>query len=104
LPVNKPRIKRVALREIALFLGLLFFGLVILPIGIYLVGGEVFGSYAGAGFGDFFGALSGKIRSGEAVAWFLVLSPYIGVQIIRLTMLGWRLSGCATGDGGAKPA
>ena len=96
--------KQDTLREIALILGLLFFGLVILPIGIYLVGDQVFGSYAGHGFGDFFGALSSKIRSGEPVAWFLVLAPYIGVQIIRLTMLGWRLADGPKSGGDAKSA
>ena len=96
--------KQVVLRETAIFLGLLLFGLVILPVGIYLVGDKVFGSYAGHGFGDFFGALSSKFRIGEPVAWFLVLSPYIGVQIIRLTMLGWKLADGSKSASDAKPA
>ncbi|MGI9272315.1 MAG: hypothetical protein ACR2QT_11105 [Woeseiaceae bacterium] len=95
--------KKIALREIALFLSLLFFGLVLLPVGIFLVGGQVFGEYGGHGFGGFFGALSGKIRNGEAVAWFLVLSPYLGWQLVRLTALVWRLVGSPQSDGGAKP-
>jgi hypothetical protein len=87
------------LREAALFLGLLFFGIVLLPIAIYLVGGEVFGEYGGQGFGSFFGALSGRIRAGETVAWFLVLSPYLGWQVLRLTVVAWRLAGrLAHGD------
>ena len=40
----------------------------------------------------------------EAVAWFLVLSPYLGWQILRLTALGWRLVGGPQNDGGTKPA
>jgi len=86
------KIRQLALREIALFLGLLFFGLVLLPIGIYLVGNEVFGPYGGYGFGDFYGAINSKIRNGERVAWFLVLSPYLAWQTIRLTVFLWRAS------------
>lgn len=85
-------LKQLALREIALFLGLLFFGLVLLPIGIYVVGNEVFGDYGGNGFSGFFGAISSKIRNGEPVAWFLVLSPYLAWQIVRLTMLVRRFA------------
>ena len=79
-------------REAALFFGLLFFGFVLMPIGIYLVGQEVFGKYGGYGYADFFGTLSAKIRGGEPVAWFLVLSPYLAWQTLRLTIFGWRLA------------
>ena len=104
MPTAKSTFKQIALRETALFLSLFFFGLVLLPVGVYLVGAEVFGNYGGHGFGGFFGTLSSKIRSGEAVAWFLVLSPYLGWQILRLTALGWRLVGGPQNDGGTKPA
>lgn len=77
-------------KEIALFCGLLFFGLVILPIAIWFVGKAVFGAYGGTGYSDFFGTLSGKIRSGDLVAWFLVLAPWLTWQILRLMAFGWR--------------
>lgn len=93
MAASRNSLKKKSLRELALFLGLLFFGLVLLPIAIYLVGGKVFGDYGGDGFGGFFGALSGRIRNGEAVTWFLVLSPYLGWQFLRLMMLAWRLAG-----------
>lgn len=86
-------LRRVALREAALFLGLLFFGLVLMPIGIYQFGQELFGHYGGQGYGDFFGTLSGKIRNGEAVAWFLILSPYLVWQAARLAITTWRAAG-----------
>jgi hypothetical protein len=86
-------LRHIALRELCLFLCLLFVGLVLLPIGVYLVGDQVFGSYGGYGFGDFFGTLSSKIRAGDRVAWFLTLSPYIAWQTIRLTALFWRIIG-----------
>ena len=63
-----------------------------MPIVIYWVGQNVFGAYGGQGYSDFFGNLSEKIRSGDTVAWFLVLSPYLIWQCLRLTVLAWRLS------------
>ena len=94
--------KQIARKEARLFLGLLFFGFVLMPIGIYLVGKEIFGDYSGYGYADFFGTLSAKIRAGEKVAWFLVLSPYLAWQTLRLTLFGWRCAskaGSATGPG-----
>ncbi len=87
---NDNSIKQIARREAAVLLGLLFVGLVLMPFGIYLVGQEVFGEYGGHGYGDFFGTLSGKIRNRDAVAWFLVLSPYLAWQFVRLVLLAWR--------------
>ena len=80
-------------KEGALFAVLLFVGFVLLPIAIWLVGKAVFGAYGGTGYADFFGNLSGKIRGGDLVAWFLVLSPYLVWQCLRLTALGWRSVG-----------
>jgi len=85
--------RRILTKELALLAALLFLGLVVLPIAIWLVGKSVFGAYGGAGYMDFFGTLSGKIRSGDLVAWFLVLSPYLVWQVIRLTAFGWRAVG-----------
>lgn len=84
--------KQRLLRELALFLGLVFVGLILLPFAIYLVGGTVFGEYEGQGFSDFFSTLSGRVRNGETVAWFLILSPYLGWQVLRLTAAAWRLT------------
>lgn len=83
-------LSRVLRKEAAVFAGFLFFGLVLLPVLIWFVGKAVFGAYGGAGFADFFGTLSGKIRSGDLAAWFLVLSPWLAWQAMRLTVLGWR--------------
>ena len=88
-----PGIRQLAGKEIALFTGLLFAGLVIMPILIYFVGQSVFGTYGGIGYGDFFGTLADKVRSGDIVAWFLILSPYLGWQCLRLMVFAWRISG-----------
>ena len=80
-------------KEGALFAILLFVGFVLLPIAIWFVGKAVFGAYGGTGYADFFGNLSGKIRGGDLVAWFLVLSPYLVWQCLRLMAFGWRSVG-----------
>lgn len=96
---QQPSIKQVLLRELFLFVGLFFAGLVLLPAAIYLVGGAVFGEYGGGGFSDFYGSISGRIRDGNPIAWFLVLTPYLGWQLLRLTRYLWRLtSNSGSGD------
>jgi len=79
--------------EAALFAAMLFLGFVILPIAVWFVGNLIFGEYGGTGYGEFFSRLSGKILSGDIVAWFLVLSPWLALQVVRLALAGWRLAG-----------
>jgi hypothetical protein len=86
-------IRRTITREAALLLGFLFLGLVLLPVAIYLVGQAIFGDYGGGSFSHFYLELSSRIRAGDGAAWFLVLSPYIGWQTLRLIGLGWRIAG-----------
>ena len=83
---------RILRKEVFLLATFLLLGLVALPIAVYSVGQAIFGDYGGQGFWQFFLDLSGRVRSGEAAALFLVLSPYIGWQILRLIGLGWRLT------------
>ena len=81
------------MQELALLLGLLFLGFVLMPGAIYLVGQQFFGAYAGHGYGDFFGTLSGNVRAGDIVAWFLIMAPYLAWQTLRLTAYGWTIAG-----------
>lgn len=90
---NPSPIVKTLKKEGALFAVLLFVGFVLLPMAIWFVGKAVFGAYGGTGYSDFFGNLSGKIRGGDLVAWFLVLSPYLVWQCLRLMALGWRSVG-----------
>ena len=90
MPAN---LRQRATKELALLTGFIFFGLAVLPIIIYSVGQFVFGVYAGVNYGDFYGTLSQKVRSGDYVAWFLILSPYLGWQTLQLTVFGWRVFG-----------
>ena len=88
--MNKFPHKQVVLKESALFLGMFFLGFVLVPVAIYWVGQDVLGEFGGHGYADFFGSLSAKIRTGDATAWFFVLSPYLAWQILRLTVFAWH--------------
>ena len=89
---NRSALVKTARKETSLLVAFLFLGLIVMPVEIYLVGQSIFGEYGGQGYGQFFGELSGRIRSGDGVAWFLVLSPYLGWQSLRLMLFGWRLA------------
>jgi len=85
--------RKAITREMGLLVGFLFLGLVILPVAIYVVGQAIFGDYGGSSYGHFYSELSSRIRAGDSAAWFLVLSPYLGWQTLRLVALGWRSAG-----------
>lgn len=87
---KRPTLRQLIRKEVGLLVGLLFVGIVLMPIAIYAVGQGIFGTYGGHGYGGFFGAISEKIRSGDGVAWFLVLAPYLAWQTLRLTGRAWR--------------
>ena len=89
---NRSALVRTVRKEAGLLIGFLFLGLIAMPVAVFVVGQNIFGEYGGHGYSQFYGDLSGRIRSGDAVSWFLVLSPYLGWQILRLMLLGWRLS------------
>ena len=76
-----------------IFVGLLLAGLLLLPLAIFLVGDVVFGDYEGDGYGQFFESLIGRLAGGERFAWFLVLSPYLVVQLLRVLGYAWRVTG-----------
>ena len=86
-------LKHPIVREILLFVVLLVIGITVLPTVTYFVGELVFGAYGGGGLGSFVGELIGKLGRGDSFAWFLVLSPYIITQLIRLMAMGWRATG-----------
>ena len=92
MSVERKPFKQKALNETALALSFIFAGLVLLPLAIYLTGQSVFGEYGGAGFADFYGRLSGEIREGRAGVWFLVLTPYLILMLLRLTIWAFRRS------------
>lgn len=73
--------------ELVLAITLLAFGLVGLPISIYWVGQIVIGGYeSDAGMTGLIEAVWDGLGSGSLPAWFLVLSPYIIIQLLRLAL------------------
>lgn len=82
---------RRRLQKEAILFGALFFGgLLLLPLAIYGVGKAIFGNYGGGDFFDFFVALHGRLWSGEPAVLFLMLSPYLLWQLLRLTLFAVR--------------
>jgi len=70
---------------------LLIFGTIALPVSIYFVGLEVIGPYEGEGGpGSLMFTIWHALINGELTAWILVLSPYLVIQLLRLTGLIWR--------------
>ena len=79
------RLLVVVRKELLTLLLLFFAGVLLLPIAIYVVGSDVFGSYIGGGFSKFYGEIHSDLRDGQNVAIFLLLSPTIIWQLMRLT-------------------
>ena len=79
------------LRNEAILAGLMLaFGLFILPVAIYFVGQQIIGEYEGGGVVGLVLELWSALVRADAVAWILVLSPYLVVQLLRLTWRIWR--------------
>jgi hypothetical protein len=93
LPETTDPWKMTVKKESLLFLSLLLTGVFVLPAAIYLVGRAMFGEYGGTGFPAFYGMLQSELWSGEPSVWFLILSPYLVWQLLRLTLHAFRRSG-----------
>ena len=79
-------LKKTVSREALLLAYLLLSGLLLLPIAIYVVGKSVFGSYSGSGLTDFLERIFRGVVNADGVVWFLILSPYLAWQVLRLTI------------------
>lgn len=90
MPEPHPDGRRRLQKEAILFGSLFFGGLLLLPLAIYAVGSAVFGSYGGGDFFDFFVALHARLWRGDLAVLFLMLSPYILLQLVRLTAYAVR--------------
>lgn len=82
--------RKIITRETILFVALLLFGVAGLPLLIYVVGQAVFGSYEGNGMAGFFDEHIQRLAHGDPATWFLAVSPYLGISILRLMFSGWR--------------
>lgn len=73
--------------ELILGLTLLAVGTLALPVGIYWVGQIVIGGYeSDAGVAGLIGSIWDDLGRGSVVAWFLVLSPYVVIQLLRVAI------------------
>lgn len=91
-------LKTRLVKEVALLAILGFIGMAVLPLCIWFVGQAVFGEYGSGGVISFFGALQRELFAGEPAVWFLLLSPYILWQVLRLTLWGFRRLGRPHGE------
>ena len=66
-------------------------GLFLLPVAIYFTGQTLLGSYSedGQGLARLYGDIFSDLGRGFLPAWILVLSPWLGIQILRLVI--WPL-------------
>ena len=85
--LKNKKISSLNLKKEFIVLGIfIFLTLLVLPTVIYIVGDLVFGKYEGNGYMDFLIKLIEKLLSGNYATWILILSPYLGWQILRLSL------------------
>jgi len=77
-------------RETILLTSCFLFGLILLPVAVYLVGSTLFGAFGDGGLRDFLTTLYTALGKLDPVVWFLVLSPYLFVQCVRGTFRLFR--------------
>ena len=87
---NKEKLSLNLKKEFIVLVIFIFLSLLLVPIIIFVVGELVFGKYEGNGYMDFLIKLIEKLSSGNYVTWILILSPYIGWQILRLSLYLWK--------------
>lgn len=75
-------------KELLIAAILLSFGTLLLPVAVFMVGQQILGSYEGGGVADLSQAVWSALLAGRASAWLLVLSPYLVIQLLRLS---WRV-------------
>jgi hypothetical protein len=78
-------------KELTIAAVLLGFGLIAVPFAIYWVGQQLIGEYTpDGGLLDLAESIWWDLLQLRVSAWTLVLSPYLIVQLGRLTRFAWR--------------
>ena len=78
-------------KELLIAIVMLGFGLVPLPTLVYWVGTHVVGEYeAEGGLSALIGHVWGDLANGAPLAWVLVVSPYLIIQLLRLARCLWH--------------
>lgn len=79
---------KVLKKEAIVFAVFLLAGLLLIPVAIYVAGGAVFTDYQQyQGLGEFLGAFYRSLGALAKSTWFIVFSPYLVIQCLRLS---WR--------------
>jgi hypothetical protein len=81
------------IRELSVLAASLLAGLFLLPLALYFASPFVLGIYGGSGYAEFSGILRQDIRTGQPGAWIMVVSPYVALQALRLSLIGWSQCG-----------
>lgn len=71
-------------RELALAALALLFGLLVMPLGIWIAGNASLGPYANGGFGALLGDFLASLAQGSSASWIVLAGPYVIVQLLRL--------------------
>ena len=78
-------------KELLLAAALLSCGLLLLPVAVYWVGGRVVGEYsAESGVWGLIWDIWSDLAAGSVLAWILVVSPYLLIQLLRVARALWR--------------
>lgn len=79
-------------RELILAGILIAVGALLLPLAIYFTGQALLGPYSdeGHGLGRLYSDIFGDLAGGFLPAWILVLSPWLGIQLLRLALIPLR--------------
>ncbi len=78
-------------KELLLAAALLSCGLLPLPVVVYWVGNRVVGEYsAESGLWGLIWNIWSDLASGSVLAWILVVSPYLLIQLLRVGRALWR--------------
>ena len=77
-------------KEAILLAVMLAIGILLLPLAIFAVGNAVFGDYGDGEYSDFYGTLLADAFSGNLGLLFLILSPYLVWQTLRVTVRLFR--------------
>ena len=88
---NRARMKSWLRKELLLAAAFLGCGLLPLPVLVYWVGIRVVGEYSPeGGLWDLIWHVWTDLAAGRLLAWMLVASPYLLVQLLRLGRALWR--------------
>ncbi|MGB5623518.1 MAG: hypothetical protein WBN65_13580 [Gammaproteobacteria bacterium] len=71
---------------------LLLCGIILVPIAVYFTGQELLGQYSteGKGLLDLYGSILKDMGRGHLAAWGVVLSPLLGITLLRALWLPLR--------------